>query len=116
MHYLPFNSFSQYLQSENEINSLTHLKKKIVFFSSSSYIRRIAILHRIIQYNDKKKSKNEAFKFLTKDGNNLIFFWSPISDKNLEKITISICYESEDHKLVCILRSMLEIKIDKVSR
>ena len=50
-----------------------------------------------------------AFKFLTKDRNTLIIFWSPIFGKKIGKITIG--YERDNRKLVNMLRNMMEIKV-----
>ena len=48
-----------------------------------------------------------AFIFLTKEGNNIIFFLSPIFGNKIGKITIH--FEKGDRKLVGMIRKMMEI-------
>lgn len=95
---------------ESEVNLTQNFKEKIVFTSSSSLIKRIVIIYRIQQFNNKNLSKMFALHFLTKEENGLILCWTPSFDKKFGKVTIF--FEKGTRKVVIMLRNMMEIKIN----
>lgn len=92
---------------EDESKLFSNLKE-IFFTTSSSFIRRIAILHRIYEFKYRNLFNLCEFIFLTKEGNKIMFYWSPIFGKKIGKITIH--FEKGDWKLVEMIRKMMEIK------